>query len=89
MKHITSLAAVIALSSVAPGQTTSLYSGHPVDGGVFGGSICQAPDVTGDGRPDLMVGAQGVADVIVFNQKDNMLECGIDKRQADGGSAGK
>jgi gamma-glutamyltranspeptidase/glutathione hydrolase len=35
------------------------------------------------------VGGQGVAEVIVFNAKDNMLEGGVDKRQADGGAAGK
>jgi gamma-glutamyltranspeptidase/glutathione hydrolase len=35
------------------------------------------------------VGGQGVAEVIVFNQKDNLLEGGVDKRQADGGAAGK
>jgi len=34
-------------------------------------------------------GSQGVAEVIVFNQKENMLEGGVDKRQADGGAAGK
>ena len=34
-------------------------------------------------------GNQGVAQVIVFNQKDNMLEGGVDRRPADGGAAGK
>lgn len=35
------------------------------------------------------VGGQGAAQVIVFNQKDNMLEGGVDRRPADGGAAGK
>jgi gamma-glutamyltranspeptidase/glutathione hydrolase len=35
------------------------------------------------------VGGQGVAEVVVFNPKDNMLEGGVDKRQADGGAAGR
>lgn len=34
-------------------------------------------------------GNQGAAQVIVFNQKDNMLEGGVDRRPADGGAAGK
>jgi len=34
-------------------------------------------------------GAQGAAQVIVFNQKDNMLEGGVDRRPSDGGAAGK
>ena len=34
-------------------------------------------------------GDQGAAQVIVFNQKDNMLEGGVDRRPADGGAAGK
>ena len=34
-------------------------------------------------------GSQGAAQVIVFNQKDNMLEGGVDRRPADGGAAGK
>jgi gamma-glutamyltranspeptidase/glutathione hydrolase len=32
---------------------------------------------------------QGVAQVIVYNQKDDMLEGGLDRRVADGGAAGK
>ena len=34
-------------------------------------------------------GNQGAAQVIVLNQKDNMLEGGVDRRPADGGAAGK
>ena len=34
-------------------------------------------------------GNQGVAQVIVYNQKDDMLEGGLDRRAADGGAAGK
>ena len=34
-------------------------------------------------------GGQGAAQVIVFNQKENMLEGGVDRRPADGGAAGK
>jgi gamma-glutamyltranspeptidase/glutathione hydrolase len=35
------------------------------------------------------VGGQGVAQVIVFNQKDNMLEGGMDRRAPDGGAVGR
>ena len=34
-------------------------------------------------------GNQGVAEVIVYNRKDDMLEGGLDRRAADGGAAGK
>ena len=34
-------------------------------------------------------GTQGAAQVIVFNQKENMLEGGVDRRPPDGGAAGK
>jgi gamma-glutamyltranspeptidase/glutathione hydrolase len=34
-------------------------------------------------------GAQGAAQVIVLNAKENMLEGGVDRRPADGGAAGK
>ena len=34
-------------------------------------------------------GNQGNAQVIVFNQKDNLLEGGLDRRSPDGGAAGK
>lgn len=34
-------------------------------------------------------GGQGAAQVIVFNQKENMLEGGVDRRPPDGGAAGK
>jgi gamma-glutamyltranspeptidase/glutathione hydrolase len=34
-------------------------------------------------------GGQGAAQVIVFNQKDNMLEGGVDRRPPDGGAAGR
>ncbi len=34
-------------------------------------------------------GNQGAAQVIVFNQKENMLEGGLDRRPPDGGAAGK
>jgi gamma-glutamyltranspeptidase/glutathione hydrolase len=34
-------------------------------------------------------GGQGVAEVIVLNPKDNMLEGGVDRRAPDGGAAGK
>ena len=33
--------------------------------------------------------SQGVAQVIVYNDKDDMLEGGLDRRAADGGAAGK
>ncbi len=35
------------------------------------------------------VDGQGVAEVIVLNPKDNMLEGGLDRRASDGGAAGK
>jgi gamma-glutamyltranspeptidase/glutathione hydrolase len=35
------------------------------------------------------VGGQGVAEVIVVNQKESLLEGGIDRRAPDGGAAGK
>ncbi|HYB94508.1 MAG TPA: gamma-glutamyltransferase [Vicinamibacterales bacterium] len=35
------------------------------------------------------VGNQGAAQIIVFNQKENMLEGGVDRRPPDGGAAGK
>ena len=34
-------------------------------------------------------GTQGVDEVIVYNLKDDMLEGGLDRRQADGGASGK
>lgn len=34
-------------------------------------------------------GGQGVAEVIVLNPKDNLLEGGVDRRAPDGGAAGK
>ncbi len=34
-------------------------------------------------------GSQGVAEVIVYNAKDDMLEGGVDRRAPDGGAAGK
>ena len=34
-------------------------------------------------------GGQGADQVIVFNQKENMLEGGVDRRPSDGGAAGK
>ncbi|MDP2054837.1 MAG: gamma-glutamyltransferase, partial [Acidobacteriota bacterium] len=34
-------------------------------------------------------GNQGAAQVIVFNQKENLLEGGVDRRAPDGGAAGK
>ena len=34
-------------------------------------------------------GGQGAAQVIVLNQKDHMLEGGVDRRPPDGGAAGK
>lgn len=34
-------------------------------------------------------GNQGAAQVIVFNQKENLLEGGVDRRSPDGGAAGK
>ena len=41
------------------------------------------------GHNVVEAGGQGAAQVIVFNQKENMLEGGVDRRPADGGAAGK
>ena len=41
------------------------------------------------GHDVRVAGNQGVAQVIVFNEKDDMLEGGLDRRAADGGAAGK
>jgi gamma-glutamyltranspeptidase/glutathione hydrolase len=35
------------------------------------------------------IGNQGVAEVIVFNREENVLEGGVDRRAPDGGAAGK
>ena len=43
----------------------------------------------GMGHTVAEVGNQGVAEVIVYNQKENMLEGGVDRRAPDGGAAGK
>jgi gamma-glutamyltranspeptidase/glutathione hydrolase len=41
------------------------------------------------GHTVVEVGGQGVAQVIVVNQKENMLEGGLDRRAPDGGAAGR
>jgi gamma-glutamyltranspeptidase/glutathione hydrolase len=43
----------------------------------------------GMGHTLTEVAGQGVAEVIIFNQKENVLEGGVDRRAADGGAAGK
>ena len=39
------------------------------------------------GHNVVEAGGQGAAQVIVFNQKENMLEGGVNRRPADGGAA--
>ncbi len=41
------------------------------------------------GHTVIEEGGQGAAQVIVFNQKQNMLDGGVDRRSSDGGAAGK
>jgi gamma-glutamyltranspeptidase/glutathione hydrolase len=55
----------------------------------FGFSADTIKTLQGMGHTIREVGGQGVAEVIVFNQKDNMLEGGVDRRAPDGGAAGK
>ncbi|MCC7176847.1 MAG: gamma-glutamyltransferase [Acidobacteria bacterium] len=55
----------------------------------FGFSADAMKTLQGMGHTISEGGNQGVAEVIVFNQKDNMLEGGVDRRAPDGGAAGK
>ncbi|MGE0459806.1 MAG: gamma-glutamyltransferase [Vicinamibacterales bacterium] len=55
----------------------------------FGFSADAIKTLQGVGHTISEGGNQGVAEVIVFNQKDNMLEGGVDRRAPDGGAAGK
>jgi gamma-glutamyltranspeptidase/glutathione hydrolase len=55
----------------------------------FGFSADAMKTLQGMGHTISEGGNQGVAEVIVFNQKDNMLEGGVDRRASDGGAAGK
>jgi len=55
----------------------------------FGFSADAVKTLQGMGHTISEGGNQGVAEVIVFNQKDNMLEGGVDRRAPDGGAAGK
>jgi gamma-glutamyltranspeptidase/glutathione hydrolase len=55
----------------------------------FGFSADVVKQLQGMGHTIAEGGNQGVAQVIVFNQKDNLLEGGLDRRAADGGAAGK
>jgi len=55
----------------------------------FGFSADAVKTLQGMGHTISEGGNQGVAEVIVFNQKDNMLEGGVDRRASDGGAAGK
>ncbi len=55
----------------------------------FGFSADTIALLKGMGHNVVEAGGQGAAQVIVFNQKDNMLEGGVDRRPADGGAAGK
>ncbi|MEO7135043.1 MAG: gamma-glutamyltransferase [Vicinamibacterales bacterium] len=55
----------------------------------FGFSADTIKMLQGMGHNVVEGGGQGAAQVIVFNQKDNMLEGGVDRRPPDGGAAGK
>ena len=55
----------------------------------FGFSADTIKLLQGMGHNVVEAGGQGAAQVIVFNQKDNMLEGGVDRRPPDGGAAGK
>ena len=55
----------------------------------FGFSADTIATLKAMGHTVAEVGNQGAAQVIVFNQKDNMLEGGVDRRSPDGGAAGK
>jgi len=55
----------------------------------FGFSADAMKTLQGMGHTISEGGNQGVAEVIVFNQKENMLEGGLDRRAPDGGAAGK
>ncbi len=55
----------------------------------FGFSADTIKILQGMGHNIREVGGQGVAQVIVFNQKENMLEGGVDRRAPDGGAAGR
>jgi hypothetical protein len=49
----------ILLAGAASGQTSTLASGHPEQGGGFGTVVASVPDVNGDGVDDVIVGAFG------------------------------
>ena len=55
----------------------------------FGFSADTISQLKAMGHDVREAGGQGVAEVIVFNQKDNMLEGGVDRRAPDGGAAGR
>ena len=55
----------------------------------FGFSADVVKTLQGMGHTIAEGGNQGVAEVIMLNQKDNMLEGGLDRRAPDGGAAGK
>ncbi|MBE3097254.1 MAG: gamma-glutamyltransferase [Planctomycetes bacterium] len=45
--------------------------------------------LTAMGHTMTVIGSQGVAEVIVYNQKEDVLEGGTDRRAADGGAVGE
>jgi gamma-glutamyltranspeptidase/glutathione hydrolase len=55
----------------------------------FGFSADTIKALQGMGHTIREAGGQGVAQVIVVNQKEGMLEGGIDRRSPDGGAAGR
>jgi len=55
----------------------------------FGFSADTIASLKAMGHDVRETGAQGAAEVIVFNQKNNMLEGGVDRRAPDGGAAGR
>ncbi len=55
----------------------------------YGFSTDTIKALTAMGHTIREVGGQGAAQVIVVNQKEGMLEGGVDRRPSDGGAAGK
>ena len=62
MPRVCSVAALLALfapvASVA-GQVSQFATSNPTESGFFGGAVAGVPDVNGDGRGDIVVGAPG------------------------------